>query len=96
MLSISKRAKIDIEEIWLYTFQNWSQTQADKYFEEISNALSLIQQNYKVGTLLVKSQYSNYKFLVKSHIIFYNVNEEKHILILRILHKKMDPDQHII
>lgn len=96
MLSISKRAKIDIEEIWLYTFQNWSQTQADKYFEEISNALSLIQQNYKAGTPHVKSQFSNYKFLVKSHIIFYYVNEEKKILIQRILHQKMDPDQHII
>ena len=30
--AISTRAKIDIEEIWLYSLHTWSIEQADRYF----------------------------------------------------------------
>jgi toxin ParE1/3/4 len=29
---ISIEASKDLENIWLYTFENWSQEQADRYF----------------------------------------------------------------
>jgi toxin ParE1/3/4 len=39
---ISKEAKIDLENIWLYTFENWSQAQADRYVNLIFEEIELI------------------------------------------------------
>jgi toxin ParE1/3/4 len=30
---ISREANLDLENIWLYTFENWSKVQADRYIE---------------------------------------------------------------
>jgi len=32
---ITEKAGSDLENIWLYTFQNWSLEQADRYYELI-------------------------------------------------------------
>ncbi|HTE33677.1 MAG TPA: type II toxin-antitoxin system RelE/ParE family toxin [Chryseolinea sp.] len=34
--TISKKAIPDLEEIWLYTVQNWSIEQADRYYDTTS------------------------------------------------------------
>jgi plasmid stabilization system protein ParE len=41
MLNIYKQAqaKQDLVEVWLYTFNEWSETQADKYLDGLENAL---------------------------------------------------------
>ena len=32
---LTKRAVQDLKEIWNYTFDKWSEKQADKYFREL-------------------------------------------------------------
>ena len=34
------KAKNDLEEIWQYTYESWSENQADKYYQEIINGVS--------------------------------------------------------
>ena len=42
--SISEKANQDIEKIWLYTFENWSLEQADRYYNLILDEI-LVQLN---------------------------------------------------
>lgn len=41
---ISQEANRDIENIWLYTYENWSLEQADRYFDLIMNEIEYLTQ----------------------------------------------------
>ena len=38
----TNKAREDLLKIWNYTFDTWSESQADKYYEEIIDLLSLL------------------------------------------------------
>ena len=79
----------DLEEIWLYTFQNWSIEQADRYHDLIYKEIEFLAVNPKSGRDLnhVLKGYRSSK--VKSHFIFYKYSSFE-IEIIRILHEYMD------
>ena len=88
---ISVRASKDIENIWLYTFENWSQEQADRYINLIFDEIEYLFQNANSGKdfSYVRKDYRCSK--VKSHLIFYKKTEKQNeIEIIRILHQRMD------
>ena len=45
--NISNEASLDLEEIWLYTFEHWSIEQADKYYNQLLNEIEYISKNPK-------------------------------------------------
>lgn len=47
--NISNEAALDLEEIWLYTFEHWSIEQADKYYNQLLNEIEYISKNPKSG-----------------------------------------------
>lgn len=88
---ISKEAQIDIENIWLYTFETWSKEQADRYFNLIFDEIEYLTQNPTSGKDYSHVRIGYYRSKVKSHLIFYRINlKEKAIEIIRILHQQMD------
>lgn len=91
---ISKKAVADLEEIWLYTFENWSVSQADRYHNLIFDEISYICKNSTAGKSMehVRKGYRASK--VKSHLIFYRVLNNT-IEIIRILHERMDIDNRL-
>ena len=80
----------DLSDIWSYTVETWSESQADKYYKLIISACSTIAQKQQIG----KSYQEVYKDLkgklTSKHIIFYRVLEDQTIEITRILHERMD------
>lgn len=46
---ISREAYLDLENIWLYTFENWSKTQADKYIKLIISEIERLAEIPKSG-----------------------------------------------
>ena len=88
---LSVKARIDLQDIWLYTYENWSVEQADMYVTLLIDEMARHSRNPPLGR--DRSQLTtNYKsFQFKSHIVFYRekVNKRK-IEIIRILHKSMD------
>jgi len=42
-------AKQDLKNIWLYSFKNWGEKQADCYFDELNAAFALIAENPELG-----------------------------------------------
>jgi toxin ParE1/3/4 len=88
---ISKEATNDLEKIWLYTFENWSVEQADRYFNLIMDEIEYITQNPKSGKDYSEIRKGYFRSKVKSHFIFYKINSKKdEIEIIRILHQQMD------
>ena len=68
---ISIKAAEDIEDIWLYTFENWSLEQADRYVNLIFDEIEYLSHHPTTGKDFghIRQNYGGSK--VKSHIIFY-------------------------
>jgi toxin ParE1/3/4 len=88
---ISVKASEDIENIWLYTFENWSLEQADRYINLIIDEIEYLADNPNAGKNFnhIRKNYRCSK--VKSHLIFYRlINKQTDIEIIRVLHQRMD------
>ncbi|KIA89703.1 type II toxin-antitoxin system RelE/ParE family toxin [Kaistella jeonii] len=90
IFEISEKANEDLENIWLYTYENWSQEQADRYYNLILNEIEYITENFESGKSFehIRKGYRSTK--VKSHLIFYRKSKRDTIEIIRILHQRMD------
>jgi toxin ParE1/3/4 len=89
-LKFTNNAVKDLSDIWSYTVETWSESQADKYYKLIISACSTIAKKPQIG----KSYPEIYKDLMgkltSKHIIFYRVLEDQTIEITRILHERID------
>lgn len=93
---ISHQANQDLENIWLYTFENWSVEQADRYLGLIMDEIEYISTNPDTGIDFSSIRKGYYRSKVKSHFIFYKINEKNKVLeIIRILHQSMDIDNRL-
>ena len=77
-------AEIDLEEIWFYTFQNWSLAQADSDYREIVVAFEGLASGTKRGREVeVRPDYLKYP--VGSHMIYFRVSSDQ-IEVVQVLH----------
>ena len=83
---ISNKAVSDLDEIWIYTFENWSVQQADRYYNLIISEIEYLATNPDSGKSMehIKRGYRASK--VKSHLIFYKLSANNIIEVVRILH----------
>ena len=87
---LTNKAVKDLSKIWDYTFESWSENQADKYYEMLISSCQEIADNPQLG--------KNYDGIIQSlvgmktnrHIIFYRTLNENYVEITRILHERMD------
>ncbi|MET3731982.1 type II toxin-antitoxin system RelE/ParE family toxin [Moheibacter stercoris] len=88
---ISNEAQIDLENIWLYTFETWSKEQADRYFNLIFEEIEYLTQFPTSGKDYNHVRKGYYRAKVKSHFIFYRLNSKENVIeIIRISHQQMD------
>lgn len=92
---ISEKAKQDIENIWLYTYETWSLEQADRYYNLILDEIEFIAKNYESGKPVDYIKKGYRASLVKSHIIFYRKSGNNVVEIIRVLHQKMDIENRV-
>ena len=86
----SNKAVEDLSSIWDYTYQVWSENQADKYYELIIETCKKISSNSEIGKNYRDISTEIFGFHVGKHIIFYRIITPKEIEIIRILHDGMD------
>ena len=87
---LTNKAVADLSKIWEYTFELWSEKQADKYYDGLISNCEEIAENPDLG--------KNYEGISKQllgiksnrHIIFYRTLNENYVEITRILHESMD------
>jgi len=80
----------DLNEIWLYTFEKWSEKQADKYYSLLEYACLEIVNNAELGKEYNGVETSLFGLKTGKHIIFYRIITKQEIEIIRILHERMD------
>ena len=86
---LKKLALKDINNIWPYTAEQWSNNQANKYYKLILNEIDSICKNPEIGRSIQEVKNHHRVKLVKSHLIVYKVQAET-IYVDRILHQQMD------
>ena len=93
---ISNEALKDLENIWIYTFENWSIEQADRYYNLIIDEIEYICKSPKSGKDYSDIREGYFRSKVKSHLIFYKMNSDKNLIeVIRILHERMDFDSRL-
>ncbi|THU32548.1 type II toxin-antitoxin system RelE/ParE family toxin [Niastella caeni] len=88
--SLSNKALEDLSKIWEYTYEVWSELQAEKYYYMLLDTC----QDLADGNLSGKSypEISNeiLGFKAGRHVIFYRKAKVSGIEVARILHERMD------
>lgn len=87
-------AEQDLIDIWLYTFAQWGEAQADKYHNQLSAAFTLIAENPDIGSACDEIRENYRKFHVNRHLIMYRVNQ-KTLHIIRVLGDDMNYIKHL-
>ncbi|TZF85010.1 type II toxin-antitoxin system RelE/ParE family toxin [Pedobacter sp. BS3] len=86
----TNKAVEDLSDIWNYTFETWSETQADRYYNVLISFCKAIAGNPSLGKNYEEITPSLFGFRANKHIIFYRIIAEDEVEIVRILHERMD------
>jgi toxin ParE1/3/4 len=87
---ISEKAIEDINNIWIYTAENWSVEQADRYYNLIYDEIEYIVKDFEMARDFGKIRKSYKYSKVKSHLIFFKKDKMNEIQVVRVLHERMD------
>lgn len=91
---LSPAAQVDLEEIWDYTVEHWDSAQAERYVRDIHLACEGLASGTKTSRPVdVRVGYR--KCYVGSHVLFYKTDSHGVIVIMRVLHKRMDVERHL-
>ena len=87
---LSNKAVEDLSSIWNYTFDTWSEKQADKYYNLLLESCQEIAGAKVSGKHYPEIDSNIFGFRIMQHIIFYRPIKNNNIEIVRILHGRMD------
>ena len=87
---LREKAINDLNDIWDYTYEKWSEKQADKYYATIKIACNGIGENPGIGKEYDGISKNLLGLKSGKHIIFYQVISEDRIEVIRIVHELMD------
>ena len=80
----------DLNDIWTYTFEKWSEKQADKYYATLEFTCMQIGRNPEFGNEYEGINSNLLGLRTGKHIIFYQVLTEDEIEVIGILNESMD------
>jgi len=87
---LTNKAVEDLSKIWEYTFEFWSEDQADNYYYELLSDCQKLSENKFLGKGYKEIKTEIFGFKSGQHMIFYSIANEEEIEIIRFLHSKMD------
>lgn len=85
------KAERDLEDIWLYTAQEWGAEQAMTYVDELNASFQNLNEHIKFSRLKTEFTPPVYICRCNHHLIVYLENDD-YIAVVRVLHEKMDID----
>jgi len=87
---LTQKAKNDLRKIARFTEKRWGRDQRFFYIKQFDDAFYLLAESLALGKQcdFIKKGYR--KFPQGSHILFYREVSKSKIIIIRILHKRMD------
>jgi toxin ParE1/3/4 len=91
---LTTEAEADILDIYRYTFENFGEAQADIYHDGLHDCFELLADTPLIGRdySFLRPGLRRYEHI--SHSVYYRLTDIG-ILILRVLHQRMDPARHL-
>lgn len=91
---LQPRAEADLADIWQFTFETWGAEKANRYLEQLDLGFHQLSRNPKLGKPCDDIR-TGYRCLhLNRHIAYYRL-QARHIIIVRVLHERMDIGQHL-
>ncbi len=87
---LTNKAVEDLNGIWNYTVDKWSEEQADRYYDMLLHNCENIANNPHLGKNYDGVKTGLFGLRANKHIIFYRIPDNRPIEITRILHGRMD------
>jgi toxin ParE1/3/4 len=90
---LSHQAVSDLESIAEYTIRQFGLAQARQYRDSLKSCLEQLADNPEIGPTAEQLAHGLKRFSHQSHVVFY-LQEADGLLIVRILHSRMEVPQH--
>ncbi len=90
---LSRRAATDVDQIADYSIEQFGIKQARRYGDGLETCFQTLAENPGFGRSAEQFAPDLRRFEHQSHIVFY-IPEDWGVLIVRVLHKKMDVPRH--
>ena len=87
---LTNKAIEDLSKIWDYTYEVWSENQADKYYFELIEDCKVLAENKNLAKKYPEIDAGVYGYKSGQHVIFFRIMSDNEIEITRFLHSKMD------
>lgn len=91
ILLFQPKAEEDLELIFAYTTSAWGIDQAEKYTDRLYTTIVQLLKNPEIGARYLTETNEYRKMVVDKHVIYYR-NADWGIVVVRILHSKMNQD----
>lgn len=91
-IQLSRLARTDLLTTGAYTLQTWGVDQAERYIDSLERCTKMLAGNPSLGRPCDWIRPGLYRFEKGRHVLFYRRHEDG-ILIARILHQSMLPEQ---
>ena len=86
---LRQHAKEDLEQIWLYSMEQWGKAQANRYLTQLFGCLNQLADNPALGTKRDDIRPGYFSFSVLQHRVFY-LPKDVGIDVIAIIHQRMD------
>lgn len=94
-LRLTRAARTDLREIYAYTYVEWGEQQADSYLDGLEQAMDRVAK----GSATIRPLQSKHPNMLKlkqgRHLIVLRETGDDQILVVRVLHERMDIDAHL-
>ena len=89
---ITAAARADLLAIGWFTERRWGRAKRVSYFDRLDAVIERLAENPRLGRERQELGRGLFSFAVGRHVIFYAVDSEHAVTIVRVLHQAMDPD----
>ena len=87
---LTKKVVSDLSAIWNFSYDQWSEKQADLYYNQLLQHCNVLAEKPDSGKSYAGVMKSLRGSRLNKHIIFYSSLGAGQIEIVRILHQRMD------
>jgi len=93
---LTNAVKSDLKKIAIYTHKEWGRNQRNVCIKQFDDTFHMLSDPPLAGKACDEIKTGYKKFPMGSRIIFYKAGSNSKILIVRILHKKMDIERNLL
>ncbi|PAT34521.1 plasmid stabilization protein ParE [Vandammella animalimorsus] len=92
---LTNQAVADLASIWEYSANQWGIAQAERYVRLIDQACQALGAGRLQGQSAEAIRSGYHKYVIGQHLLFYRHQGSNPLLIVRILHQRMDAARHL-